>query len=231
MPTQKLAILLALILSGKICLIAQESNFPLQLTIEDTLLVKGENEDAVRVHINLEKLKPFEERILLLYFNKNISIGLSDTIKVHESLGLAYFIQDSLNNFIRTIPMALASYGTPEFADRVYRTVANEQTLKFEKLILNDSALHSFHIAELTLPASNTSNEMVVYPLLEEDYNLSAGIYYLTLLYNFKEFPFYYTEDDFKKFEGENIFKGVLKSNTVKLIVKEPPKKSKRKRR
>lgn len=225
-------ILFTLILSWNISSIAQESNFPLKLTIEDTLLVKGEIEDAVRVNIKLEKLKPFEERILLLYFNKNISRGLNDTIMGNESVGLTYFIQDSLNNFIPTNLVALVSYGTSELAYKVRHTVTlvNEQTLKYEHLVFNDSALYDFRLAKLTFPASDTSINIIVYPFLKTEYNLSAGTYYLTLIYNFKEFPLNYTEDDLKQFQRENVFKGVLKSNTVKLIVKEPFKKSKRKK-
>lgn len=195
------------------------------MTILDTIVVKRTCQSAVKLNVRISL--DHDEPILLPRFYEFVnSDGLYSLIERDGlgnfvgNYGLTYVVVDSNGDFVSTgYSRVLASFDRIEDEERFYnsRWVVRKRSLKARfKWIKDDEERAEMDKSELYVNSADTV--VAVYPIIlqKKDSSMASGEilepgeYRLFLFYSFKH-------DDIRQ---RNVFKGYMKSNEVRLIIK-----------
>ncbi len=195
------------------------------MTILDTIVVKKSCQSAVKLNVRIS-LNHDEPVVLPRFYEFVNSDGLYSLIERDGlgnfvgNYGLTYVVVDSNGDFVSTgYSRVLASFDRIEDEERFYnsRWVVRRRSLKARfKWIKDDVERAEMDKSELYINSADTV--VAVYPIILQKKDspmasgetLEPGEYRLFLFYSFKH-------DDIRQ---RNVFKGYMKSNEVRLIIK-----------
>ncbi len=201
-----------------------------KLEIIHTNIIKKKKQEAVMLQVRLSDFNNMLDTVFIYKFHKNIpslpfvidSISLNNYNK--SSVGLTYLIEDEFGDIIEAKEVMQGSFVNirDEINNTLRKEQVNKKTLKIKKNRLNYEQYHGHELSKFIL----LSNDTVVnlYPLLNSYHYLTKGRYKLFLFYSFNKNvqrePLTSDLWNEEKPKEDRIYKGVIISNKIDLIVK-----------
>lgn len=196
-----------------------------KLEITSDVVIKEPKHDAVNLQV---RLSGFNDELDTMYLYKfyQYTPGLLfvfDSISLNKlkesSVGLSYLIENENGNIIEAKGLEHPSFA--KFKDEINSTLQREQvnkkTLKVKTVKMDYAQLHVYDLSKLIVSSKDTVVDL--YPLLNSYHDLPPGKYKFFLFYSFKSPPTSNLRDRDKP-EDAQIYKGVVVSNKIDLIVK-----------
>jgi hypothetical protein len=201
-----------------------------KLEITNRAVVKERKHDAVKLQVRLSGFNDELDTVFLYMFYQCIPsmpfVFDSITLNKHKgsSVGLNYLIENEAGNIIEAKEFLPPSFENVE--DEINYIMRKEQvnkkTLKVKKVRMDYNKFHTYQLSKLIVSSNDTVVDL--YPLLNSYHDLSPGKYKIFLLYSFNdtiaEAPPTSNLWDSDKPEKAQIYKGVIVSNKIDLIVK-----------
>lgn len=201
-----------------------------KLEITSAIVVKELKHDAVKLQVHLSG---FNDELDTMYLYKfyQYTPSLSfvfDSITLNEykgsSVGLNYLIENEDGNIIQAQEFMQPSFvnAKDEINNTFRRENVNKKTLKVKKVKMDYAQLHASQLSKLIVSGNDTVVDL--YPLLNSYHDLPPGKYKIFLFYSFSDTitksPPTLNLWDRDKPEEVQIYKGVIVSNKIDLIVK-----------
>jgi len=201
-----------------------------KLEIISPIIVKEQKHDAVMLRI---RLSGFNNELDTVYFYKFFQNTPSlpfvfDTITLNKykgsSVGLNYLIETESGDIVEAKEVMQPSfvYAKDEIDNTSRKEQVNKKSLKVKKVKIDSDKFHAYQLSKLMV----SDNDIVVdlYPLLSSYHDLASGKYKIFLFYSFNDIvskaPPTLSSWDKDKPKEAQIFKGVIVSNKISLIVK-----------
>ncbi len=201
-----------------------------KLEIISTIVVKEKKHDAVKLQVCLSGfINELDTVCFYRFYQYTPSLPfVFDSVTLNKykgsSVGLVYLIEDESGNIVGANTVTHPSFMNIE--DEVDYTAqieyVNKKSLKVKKVKADYGKLHTCHLSKLMVSRNDTLVDL--YPLLSSYHDLPPGKYKIFLLYSFSETilkaaPTWGLWDKDKPEEAQ-IYKGVIVSNKIDLIVK-----------
>lgn len=201
-----------------------------KLKIISTIVVKEQKHDAVKLQV---LLSGFNDKLDTVYFYKFYQNTPSlpfvfDSITLNKykgsSVGLNYLIENESGDIIEAKEVMQPSFenAKDEINNTVRKEQVNKKLLKVKRVKIDYDKLHAYQLSKLMVSDNDTVVDL--YPLLSSYHDLPSGKYKIFLFYSFSDTiskaPPTLNLWDKDKPEEALIYKGVILSNKINLIVK-----------
>ena len=201
-----------------------------KLEIINTIVVKEQKHDAVKLQVRLSCFNDELDTVYFYKFYKNTPslpfVVNSITLNKYKgsSVGLNYLIENEFGNIVQAKePLPPSFVDVEDEIDNTMRKVqVNKKSLKVKRIKIDDDAFHAYRLSKLRV--SDNDTVINLYPLLSSYHDLPSGKYKIFLFYSFSDTisksPPTLSLWDKDKPEETQIYKGVIVSNRIDLIVK-----------
>ena len=203
----------------------------IRLEILNPVIIKERKQDAIKLDVQLSSSGDKIDSLFFYKYYKHIPslpfvYDSTSLIRYKgSSVGLNYIIEDNEGNIINAkddLPPSFVNIEN-EIGYAVQKKSVNERTLKIKRINVDYLELNNYQLSNFLLVGNDTTVSM--YPLLSSFHSLSPGKYKLYLFYSFNNeyislIPSIKNLCDSNKSNDSLIFRGVIISNKVDLIVK-----------
>jgi hypothetical protein len=201
-----------------------------KLEIISTIVVKEQKHDAVMLQVRLSGFNNELDTVHFYKFYQNTPSlpFVFDFISLNKykgsSVGLNYLIENESGDIIEAKEVVQPSFvnAKDEIDNTVRKEQVNKKSLKVKKVKIDSDKLHAYQLSKLMVSGNDTVVDL--YPLLSSYHDLASGKYKIFLFYSFSDTiskaPPTLSLWDKDKPEEAHIYKGVIVSNKINLIVK-----------
>ncbi|HQH19649.1 MAG TPA: hypothetical protein PKZ43_08850 [Bacteroidales bacterium] len=215
------------------------------LVVNDTIVEKkwkdiikvrkrAKNINVISLNISIKRTTLDSNSIYFYRFHKVVQPDFMFFDRKHlndynkYSLGILYFIENNSGMVIPAKNPIFISYKNSKdelksITDYTY--ILDEKKIKIKKVdVKGKNISNDYIIGKIHFDKGDSILNMKIYPIINKFYNLDKGEYYLTLVYCFNGSvdlkPPSVNVCDINKPSDNLIYKGVLISNKIKLIIK-----------
>ncbi len=225
-------LILSLTFTIIVSIIYGQSKDMCKLELINTIVVKKQKHDAVKLQVHLSGFNDELDTVYLYKFYQNTPalLFVCDSITLNHckgrSMGLNYLIENEFGNIVQAKEALPPSFVNAEDEiDYITRKIQlNKKSLKVKRVKIDYDTYNAYRLSKLLVSDNDTVVDL--YPLLSPYYNLPPGKYKIFLLYSFSDTipkappASAYRLWDKDKPEEAQIYKGVIVSNSIDLIVK-----------